>query len=236
MSRGERLVAVARHPTVVMVMLGIALYPLVREERSVRVLRLTAEQDERALDRERRRSDAPETLSSRAGAREEALDEEALAEFAIAEELHRRDDGLRLALAQAARHELARTLPTPTPTDAELRALASEVPVEALIDARVVRTSGAHVEVHGVTLSDLEARFSLRHLPAPTHEEQHLSASTSAGESLAITLSEHHEDDASRMARLRPELERRFARQQQAKHVQDAVRALRAAYDRVESP
>jgi hypothetical protein len=236
MTVGARLSAWAQHPSVLMVVLGLALFPFVREERPLRVLRLTPEQTERALDRERRRSDAPETLASQARAREEALDEEALAEFAIAEELHRRDDGLRLALAQAARRELSRATPAPTPTDAELHALASEVPLEALVDAKVVREGGRVEEVRATTLHELEQRLAVRHLPLPADDARTVRAETPTGERLVLTIARSTESDAERFERLRPELERRFAQEHLAARAREAVRALRATYDRAETP
>lgn len=236
MSLAERFKAWARQPPVVMVLLGLALYPFVREEKAVRTLRLSTAQAERAYARERTRSDAAETSESRRRAREEALDEEALAELAIAEELHRKDDGLRLALAQAARHELEARVPPPTPTDAELHALAAEVSVESQVDAEVRRAGGASERSEGVTLAALEDRYGVRHLPMPTDAPVEASVTTVRGEAITLVLRAHVESAEERFERLRPELERRFARQNLDARVRAAVRDLRAAYDRTEAP
>lgn len=243
MSAWSRVAGWARHPSVLMCVLGLGLYPFVREEKPARVLRLSAEQLDRALARERNRSDAPETAESQARAREDALDEEALAELAMEEELHRSDDGLRLALAQAARRELVRRMPPPTPTDAELHALAAEVPLESLVDADVVSKTGtpsnglpSREHFEGMTLASLEEHLGVRHLPMPTDAPREASVTNAHGVEIALTLTVHRESPEERFARLRPELERRFVQETLAARTRAALRDRRARYDRTELP
>ena len=136
MTARERLVRVATNPAVAMVALGLVLYPFVREERPARVLRLTEGQVDRALRDERGRSDAPETAERRRETMARTLDEEALAEYAIAHDLHRDDDHVRRTLAEAARRRVSPANAEAAPSDDELRALAAEAPVvlEKLVD------------------------------------------------------------------------------------------------------
>lgn len=236
MSFGTRLTVWVRNPSVLMVVLGLALYPFVRDDKPARVLRLTPAQAERALARERTRSDAAETPESQARAYDEALDEEALAELAIAEELHRNDDGLRLALAQAARRELTKRAAAPTPTDAELHALAAGLALEALVDAEVRVGSGDTERIAATKLADLEARLGIRHLPMPTDAPVTTTVTSARGETVTLTLTVHPESDDERFARARPELERRFVQENVVARERVVVRELRAGYDRTERP
>ncbi len=235
----------AVHPTVAIVLGGPALYPLVRERPEPSVLRLSPEQVDRALRAERARSDAPETAGSQGAALSLALEEEALAEHAITEGLHRRDDTLRRALAAAARAHLAPPEAAP-PTDAELHAMLGEAPLEDLVDAELVasrdprepRDAGvaATDRREGVTLAALEADLGVAHLPMPTRDAPTSTALTLGGGPRTLTLRVHPETEAQRMARARPELERLFRARSAAAAERAAVDALVRAYDRVERP
>jgi hypothetical protein len=226
----------AAHPTVLLVVAGLALYPVVREAPTPRVLKLSEGQTLRTLATERARSDAPETEESQRRALTRALEEEALAELAIAEELHRADDGLRHALAEAARARLGAGS-VPSPSDDELHALLAEVPVEDLVDVDVAEGPGAPPErITGRSLAELEADLGLAHLPMPTRDGPiHLEAPRDGG-ARTVTLRVHPETEAQRIARARPELERRFRLRAAAAAERAALDGLFERYDRVERP
>lgn len=238
-----RLRLLATNPAVLMVALAVVLYPFVREEKPSRVLRLSVEQVDRALHDERGRSDAPETAERRNSTLERALDEEALAEHALLRELHRHDDGLRLALAEAAKRDLFQGMVAVSPTDDELRALESAAPVvmERLVDVDVERLGlpagrDASERLEGLVVGDVEARLGVAHLPLPDEDARTVDATANGGERLRLTLHTHLETPSERFARARPELVLRYRASMSRVQELTRIRALREGYDRVEIP
>jgi hypothetical protein len=232
--RGTR--ALTARPTLLVVLGGLALYPFVREPAARRVLKLSEDQALRALHAERARSDAPETEASQRHALDRALEEEALAELAIADELHRNDDGLRHALAEAARARLGAGS-EPPPTDDELHALLGEVPIEALVDAEIANAAdGSVAQKTGLTLAAVEAALGVAHLPMPTRDAPVTAALAPDAGPRTLTLRVHPETERERLDRARPELERRFRARGAAAKERALLDALVQRYDRVERP
>jgi len=226
----------ATRPTVLLVLGGLALYPFVRERPAPRVLRLTDAQIERALRAERARSDAPETLESQRATLTRSLEEQALAEHAIAAELYRADDELRHRLAEAARALLASGTRSP-PTDDELHALLAEVPVEDRVDAELAAPGGGSQRLFaGVSLAELEAELGLAHLPMPTRDGPVTAPMPLEAGVGTLTLRVHEESESQRIARVRPELERRFHERSAAASERAALEAIVEGYERVERP
>ena len=240
MTPRERLVRVATNPAVAMVALGLVLYPFVREERPAHVLRLTDGQVDRAIHDERGRSDAPETIERRQETLGRALDEEALAEYAITHDLHRDDDHVRRTLAEAARRTLVPQDAVPAPSDDELRALAAEAPValEKLVDvtARSAIDDTAPRSRVGVCISAVEAELAVAHLPLPGDEPLTVETTATNGTPWRITLRAHSETAAEQFLRARPELVAKHRALMLRAQERSALERLRAGYDRVEAP
>lgn len=234
------MLRVATNPAVAMVALGLVLYPFVREERAARVLRLTEGQVDRAIHDERGRSDAPETIERRQETLARALDEEALAEYAITHELHRDDDHLRRTLAEAARRTLVSQDAVPAPSDDELRALAAEAPVvlEKLVDvtARSSTDDTATRSWVGVRIGAIEAELAVAHLPLPGDEPVTVATTSTNGTPWHITLRVHPETAAEQFTRARPELVAKHRALMLRAQERSALERLRAGYDRVEAP
>ncbi len=230
-----------RTPPVLMVVLGLALYPFVRDEPRERVLALSEAQALRAAERARTRSDAPETEESQRAAFDEALVEEALAEYAIAHELHRDDDALRGSLAEVARRVLSTPEDVATPAPRDLEALLEKVPLEPLVVATPTGANaggipGGFRTVGPAGLREVEVALGVESLQMPGDEPLHVTTKTRGGVALALVLTRYTETESERRARAQPELERRFAEQREADRRTAVVDALFRDYARVVRP
>ena len=258
MSFCQRISSYFSNPVLLMVALGVALYPFVKDEKSPHVLRLTESQKERALHAERGRSDAPETADRRRAALSDALGEEALAQYALSHELHREDDALRGLLAAASLRALLRDSVDRAPSDDDLRAFAStrHFPVENLVDVQIAPIGGRSEsgldggthegtdagsssppqQLDGIVLSEAERALGISHLPMPTDEALIVETTTMSGQHLRVQLRVHNEPGDRRFARMKPELLRRYAEEATRARSEAIRRALRDTYDRVEEP